>query len=107
MSERREYERVHHPAYYNAGDVEHCEMVEDQGHADGYYFGQVTKYAFRAGQKPGEPALYDLQKMHWYAARWLVWRRYGKRIWKIARVDPEFIFNPQLLEQKVGEIAPD
>jgi len=102
-----EYESVHHPAHYNVGDIEHCEMVEDQGHADGYYFGQVTKYAFRVGRKPGTEALEDLQKMHWYAARWLAWRRYGKRIWKIVRQDPEIVFKPELLAQKVDAVKSD
>jgi hypothetical protein len=102
-----EYEAVHHPKHYNVGDIEHCEMVEDQGHADGYYFGQVTKYAFRAGKKPGAERLEDLAKAHWYAARWLAWTRYGKRIWKIVRAEPEIVFKPELLAQKVDAHASD
>jgi len=82
------YESVDHPAHYNAGDIEHCEVVEDQGRADGYYWGQVTKYLFREGLKPGVSALQDLEKAHWYLQRWINWRKYGKEIWKIQRKAP-------------------
>lgn len=82
---RPEYETVNHPAHYNQGDIEHCELVEDQGHASGYYFGQVTKYLFRAGVKPGTAHLEDLRKAAWYLNRWVAWRAEGKAIWKIQR----------------------
>lgn len=111
-------ERIHHPKHYNTSDIEHCEMVEAMGHADGYYFGQVTRYAFRQGQKPGssyfqkvsarledyldEGAVEDLAKLHWYASRWLAWRKHGKAIWKIVRRDPDIVFQPQILEREVA-----
>lgn len=98
---------VHHPAHYNQGDIEHCELVEDQGHASGYYFGQVTKYLFRAGFKPGEAQLKDLDKAHWYLARWVAWQRHGKTIWKIVRRDPEVVFRPQVLAEQVQQHAAD
>lgn len=79
----QEHEAVNHPAHYNKGLIEHCEMVEDQGHADGYYFGQVTKYLFRAGFKPGNDALQDLKKAQWYMNRWIEWRTRGRECWKI------------------------
>jgi hypothetical protein len=97
----KEYEYVHHPKHYNKGDIEHCEMVEDQGHADGYYFGQVTKYVFRIGDKPNEELIRDLAKTHWYAARWLAWRKHGKAIWKIVRRDPDIVFKPEILAATV------
>lgn len=83
------YEEVNHPQHYNAGDIEHCEYVEDQGWADGYYPGQVTKYLARAGRKPGQEADKDLEKARWYMNRWVAWRTHGKKIWKIARRTPE------------------
>jgi hypothetical protein len=83
------FEAINHPAHYNAGIIEHCEMVEDQGHAAGYYFGQVTKYLFRAGRKPGTESIQDLQKAAWYMNRWVAWCQHGKKIWKIAKRTPE------------------
>lgn len=79
------YEYINHPEHYNTGDIEHCEKVEDAGHADGYYYGQVTKYLDRMGHKPGVDALQDLAKAQWYLNRWLAWRTLGKAIWKIER----------------------
>lgn len=79
------YETVDHPRHYNLGDIEHCEIVEDQGHADGYYFGQVTKYLFRSGSKPSTSGIEDLRKAAWYMNRWVAWSERGKAIWKIQR----------------------
>jgi len=86
------YEEIHHPSHYNIGVVEHCEMVEDQGHADGYYFGQVTKYLFRAGSKPGQEAVKDRQKAQWYMNRWMAWTQYGPKIWKFRAAPAEVPF---------------
>lgn len=72
---------VHHPPHYNAGTIEHCQVVEDQGYADGYYFGQTTKYAFRAGRKPGAEKIEDLKKLAWYAQRWVAWTERGPQVW--------------------------
>jgi hypothetical protein len=104
-AEREAYEAVHHPTHYNQGDIEHCELVEDQGHAEGYYFGQVTKYVFRTGHKPTADSLEDLKKAHWYMARWVAWRTYGKAIWKIVRRDPEVVFKPSVLAAEVSAAA--
>lgn len=79
------YEEVEHPAHYNHGWIEHCEVVEDQGWADGYYPAQVSKYLYRAGRKPGVSAEIDLQKAKWYLDRWIAWRQHGRAIWKITQ----------------------
>lgn len=79
-------------------------MVEDQGWADGYYPSQVTKYIFRAGKKPGTKALDDLRKANWYMARWVAWRTFGKRIWKIVRREPEVVFKPDALAEELKKL---
>lgn len=94
MRKQKKLEAVHHPRHYNLGIVEHCELVEDQGYADGYLFGQVTKYAFRAGRKHGASKLEDLEKLAWYAKRWVAWHKHGKKIWKFGPVRPERNFIP-------------
>ena len=86
------YETVHHPKHYNIGDVEHMEMVEDQGYADGYYFGQVTKYLFRAARKPGVESKEDLRKAQWYMNRWVAWLTHGKKLWKVVARKAEYDF---------------
>lgn len=77
-------------------------MVEDQGKADGYYFGQVTKYLFRQGHKPDAPPIQDLEKAHWYMARWVAWTKYGRRIWKLVRAEPEIVFDPTRIAEEVN-----
>lgn len=97
----KKYETVHHPPHYLSGDIEHCEYVEACGKADGYYFGQVTKYLHRAGSKPGADELEDLRKAHWYMARWVAWKKYGKKIWKIVRRDPDVVFDPNAIVREL------
>lgn len=60
-------ETVDHPAHYNAhpSGVECITIVE---HFD-FLIGNVIKYAWRAGLKPGTERLEDLKKMLWYAQR--------------------------------------
>lgn len=97
-----DYEEVHHPPHYNDGDIEHCEYVEDRGWADGYYPGQITKYLHRAGSKPGQERDKDIAKAQWYQNRWMAWKQYGKKIWKIRKVEPEvpFVHDPMALLKK-------
>jgi hypothetical protein len=58
---------VNHPPHYNAlpAGIECIDVVE---HFD-FVIGNVIKYAWRAGLKPGTGKLQDLRKMAWYAQR--------------------------------------
>lgn len=57
---------VNHPGHYNGIDGLECiDVVENFD----FVLGNVIKYAWRAGLKPGASRLDDLRKMLWYAQR--------------------------------------
>jgi hypothetical protein len=59
-------ERIDHPEHYNQiAGIECIDVVE---HFD-FLLGNVIKYAWRAGLKPGVSRIEDLRKMLWYANR--------------------------------------
>ncbi len=59
-------ETINHPSHYNQiAGVECIDVVE---HFD-FVLGNVIKYAWRAGLKPGTTKLQDLEKCLWYAQR--------------------------------------
>ncbi len=62
-----DYETVNHPQHYNAhpAGVECIDIVEHMS----FNVGNVIKYCWRAGQKPGTSTLEDLRKARWYLDR--------------------------------------
>jgi hypothetical protein len=59
-------DEVNHPAHYNqVAGVECITVVE---HFD-FVIGNIIKYAWRAGLKPGTSRAEDLRKCLWYAQR--------------------------------------
>ncbi len=64
---RRESDQTDHinPNYYRGDSVM---RIIEEFHLD-FLDGQVVKYILRAGEKPGEPCLRDLEKASWYLNR--------------------------------------
>lgn len=60
-----EYEQINHPPHYQLNGIECIDVVENFD----FLIGNVIKYAWRAGLKPGTSKLDDLKKMLWYAQR--------------------------------------
>ena len=58
-------DNVNHPAHYTRWPVE----VIDLAGREGFLYGNVLKYALRAGVKPGATYEEDMAKATWYAAR--------------------------------------
>lgn len=58
-------DNVNHPAHYTQWPVETIALTEREG----FLYGNVLKYALRAGAKPGAPYEEDIAKAVWYATR--------------------------------------
>lgn len=58
---------VNHPAHYNGGKYEVIDVIEDWGL--NFSRGSAIKYIARAGKKPGETEVQDLEKAAWYIQR--------------------------------------
>lgn len=58
-------DNVNHPAHYTRWPVEVIDLTEREG----FLYGNVLKYALRAGAKPGSSYEEDMAKATWYAAR--------------------------------------
>ncbi len=58
---------VNHPSHYTRGKIEVLDFIEDQG-LD-YHKGNAVKYICRAGFKPGNTELQDLEKALTYLKR--------------------------------------
>lgn len=56
---------VSHPTHYTRWPVEVIDLTEREG----FLYGNVLKYALRAGAKPGSPYEEDMAKAVWYATR--------------------------------------
>lgn len=56
---------VNHPAHYTRWPVEVIDLTEREG----FLYGNVLKYALRAGAKPGSSYEEDMAKAAWYATR--------------------------------------
>lgn len=69
-------ERVNHPAYYNQGNIEVIDYIEDKDF--NFNLGNVIKYVSRAGYKSeeglsrSEKALEDLKKASFYLEREII-----------------------------------
>jgi Protein of unknwon function (DUF3310) len=62
-----EYEQVDHPAHYNShpAGIECIDVIEHMS----FNVGQVIKYTWRAGLKPGADVITDLRKARWHLDR--------------------------------------
>lgn len=58
---------VDHPAYYTRWPVEVINLTERED----FLYGNVLKYALRAGAKPGAAREEDMAKAVWYATRFV------------------------------------
>lgn len=58
-------DNVNRPAHYTRWPVEVIDLTEREG----FLYGNVLKYALRAGAKPGSSYEEDMAKATWYAAR--------------------------------------
>lgn len=57
---------INHPAHYTSKNGVECIQVTEQFD---FLLGNVLKYVWRAGDKPGNTKLQDLQKALWYLTR--------------------------------------
>lgn len=60
-------DNVNHPAHYTRWPVEVIDITEREG----FLYGNVLKYALRAGAKMGAPYEEDTSKAVWYASRYV------------------------------------
>nr|DAO74522.1 MAG TPA: nucelotide kinase [Caudoviricetes sp.] len=60
-------DNVNHPAHYTRWPVEVIDLTERED----FLYGNVLKYALRAGAKPGAAYGEDMAKAVWYAARFV------------------------------------
>lgn len=58
---------VNHPAHYTRWPVEVIDLTERED----FLYGNVLKYALRAGAKPGAAPEEDMAKAVWYAMRFV------------------------------------
>jgi len=58
-------DNVNHPAHYTRWPVEVIDLTEREG----FLYGNVLKYALRAGAKPTSSYEEDMAKATWYATR--------------------------------------
>ena len=61
------YEKVNQPQHYSGGGITAMQIIE--AFNLNFALGNVIKYALRAGRKPGEEELQDLDKALWYLKR--------------------------------------
>jgi len=60
-------EGVDQPQHYTEHGLQPIQVIEAWGL--GFLLGTTVKYIGRAGKKPGESRLKDLEKAHWYLSR--------------------------------------
>ena len=70
-------DNVNHPSHYTRWPVEVINLTEREG----FLYGNILKYALRAGSKDGSAYEEDMAKAEWYAAR------YVDNIAKVASVE--------------------
>lgn len=68
LTSAKEHDEINAPKHYNAGDVYETIKVIEAWDL-GFHLSQVLKYLSRAGKKPGESQLKDLEKARWYLNR--------------------------------------
>ena len=61
------YEKVNQPDHYSGDGITAIQIIE--AFSLNFALGNVIKYTLRAGRKPGEEELQDLEKAAWYLQR--------------------------------------
>ena len=85
-------DNVNHPAHYTRWPVEAIDLTERED----FLYGNVLKYALRAGSKPGSTYGEDMAKAAWYAVRYVD---------NIAKVRPVSDGLLSLVEREDGALA--
>ena len=67
MSKKQKFEKVDHPDHYQAKGMEAIDVIE--AYNLNISLGSAIKYILRAGKKPGESSIEDLNKAIWYLQR--------------------------------------
>ena len=67
MSKKQKYEKIDHPDHYQAKGLEAIDVIE--AYNLNFSIGSALKYLLRAGRKPGETSIEDLNKAIWYIQR--------------------------------------
>jgi hypothetical protein len=67
MSKKQKFEKVDHPDHYQATGMEAIDVIE--AYNLNFSLGSAIKYILRAGKKPGESSIEDLNKAIWYLQR--------------------------------------
>lgn len=70
-TEFNETNTVNHPAYYNDGNIEVIDYIQDKGFISGFCLGNAIKYISRAGKKDLSTKIEDLSKARWYLDRYI------------------------------------
>lgn len=60
-------DNVNHPAHYTQWPIEAIDLTERED----FLYGNILKYALRAGAKPGSAREEDMAKATWYAVRFV------------------------------------
>ena len=66
-----EYEIVDHPQHYGGAEARHEAISVIEEWDLGFHLGNVVKYISRAGKKPDQTTISDLQKARWYLDRYI------------------------------------
>ncbi len=69
MFTTKKNDSVYHPSYYNSGNIEVIDFIEDQ--KLNYHLGSALAYICRAGKKDPSKTVEDLQKAIWYINRFI------------------------------------
>lgn len=67
MSKKQKFEKIDHPDHYQAKGMEAIDVIE--AYNLNFSLGSALKYILRAGKKPGESSVEDLNKAIWYLQR--------------------------------------
>ena len=67
MSKKQKFEKINHPDHYQAKGMEAIDVIE--AYNLNFSLGSAIKYILRAGKKPGESSVEDLNKAIWYIQR--------------------------------------
>lgn len=66
-NENNHYEYINHPSHYNSNGIEVIDIID--AYDLDFYKGNIIKYLLRAGKKPAQEELQDLNKCKWYLER--------------------------------------
>ena len=70
-NKEEKYEIVNHPQHYGGAEARHEAISVIEEWDLGFHLGNVVKYISRAGKKPDQTTISDLQKARWYLDRYI------------------------------------